>query len=420
MPSPERPARPLPTLGQREFVALLAMVQALQALAIDAMLPALGVMSSEFGVTDPNRRQLVISIFLLFSGLGSLFPGAAADRFGRKPVLLSCLAGYVVMMLFSALASDFTMMLIARAIAGLCASGLAVMPLAIIRDRFEGDRMARLQSLISVVFMVVPMLAPSLGQIVLLLVGWRWIFGLMAAIGMAVGVWAMLRLPETIHPEFRQPISPAAVAHNLWLAVTTRASIGYVFGAALIQGALFGYVNSAQQLVAEHFGAGSRFPLIFGAMALFMAGANFTNSRIVGRFGTRRVSQTALFAYIAIGLMQLWFASSGRETLWQFVPLTTLNMCMMGFIGANFAAIGLQPFARIAGSAASVQVFIRTVCAALLGMWIGQSYDGTAVPLAVGLVAAGFCSLALVLFSERGRLFRRVHYPGKPAPVPEN
>ena len=407
-------------MGRREFVALLALVQALQALAIDAMLPALGVMSGEFGVTDPNRRQLVIGVFLLFSGLGSLFPGAAADRFGRKPVLLTCLAGYVVMMLFSAIARDFTLLLVARALAGLCASGLAVLPLAIIRDRFEGDRMARLQSLISVIFMVVPMLAPTLGQIVLLIAGWRWIFGLMAVLGMAVAIWTLLRLPETIHPEFRQPIRLGPVAHNLRLALTTRSAIGYVLGAALVQGALFGYINSAQQLVAEHFGAGERFPLIFGGMALCMAGANFTNSRIVERFGARRVSQSALFAYIAIGLTQLWVAQSGHETLWQFIPLMTLNMCMMGFIGANFAAIGLQPFARIAGSAASAQVFIRVAGAALLGMLIGQSYDGTAAPLAVGLVAAGVCSLALVLFSERGRLFRRVHYPGRPSPLPEN
>ena len=406
-------------MNRIEFVALMALVQALQALAIDAMLPALGTMSSNLGVTDANERQLVIGVFLLFSGLGSLVPGAAADRYGRKPTLLVCLGGYVVMMLCSAIVTSFDMLIVTRALAGLCSSGLAVMPLAIIRDRFEGDRMARLQSLISVVFMVVPMLAPSIGQLVLLVAGWRWIFGLMAVLGAVVAIWTALRLPETLHPEFRQPVRLGVIAQNLWLALRTRGSIGYVLGAALVMAGLFGYINSAQQLVAEHFGAGARFPLVFGGMALFMAGANFTNSRIVERFGTRRVSHTALFGFLVAGSLQLWLASSGEETIWQFVPLMTINMCMIGFIGANFAAIALQPFARIAGSAASVQVFIRVVLAAAGGLVIGQSYDGTARPLALGLVLAGIASLGLVLFSEHGRLFRRLNYPGRPAaPAP--
>jgi len=405
------------TMGSREFIALMAFVQALQALAIDSMLPSLGAISADLGVSDPNRRQLIVGIFLLFSGLGSLVPGAAADRFGRKPVLLICLAGYVATNLLAAFSADFTLLLCARALAGLFSSGFAVLPLTIIRDRFEGDRMARLQSTISVIFMVVPMIAPSVGQFVLLFAGWRWIFGIMATMGMLVGLWTLLRLPETLHPEFRQAIRPRVIARNLRLTLTTRAAIGYVLGAALVQGALFGFINSVQQLLAEHFGAGTRFPLVFAGMALFMAGANFTNSRIVERFGSRRVSHTALFVYITLALAQLWMSVRGGESIWQFVPLMTLNMCMMGFIGANFSSIAIQPFAHIAGSAASVQVFVRMNIAASLGILIGQSYDGTARPLAAGLAAAGFLSLGLVLFSERGRLFRRLNYPGRTLPI---
>jgi DHA1 family bicyclomycin/chloramphenicol resistance-like MFS transporter len=407
-------------MSRGEFVALMAFTQALQAVAIDAMLPALGTISADLGVMDPNRRQLVVGVFLLFSGLGSLVPGATADRYGRRPVLLTCLAGYVVMMIVSALSANFTLLIVARALTGLFSSGMTVLPLAIIRDRFEGDRMARTQSLISVIFMVVPMIAPSLGQFVLLFAGWRWIFGIMATMGVLIAGWVFFRLPETLHPDYRQPIQLRAIAHNLKLTLTTRVAIGYVFGAALVQGALFGFINSAEQLIAEHFGAGPRFPLVFGGMALCMACANFTNSRIVEHFGTRRVSHTALFAYIGLAGLQLMLALSPGETIWQFVPVMILNMCMMGFIGANFSAIALQPFARIAGSAASVQVFIRMIIAALMGIVIGQDYDGTAFPLALSLLLAGLCSLGLVLFSERGRLFRRLHFPGQPWPPAES
>jgi DHA1 family bicyclomycin/chloramphenicol resistance-like MFS transporter len=396
-------------MGEREFVALMAMLQALQALAIDAMLPALGVMSRELGVFDSNERQLVVGVFLICSGLGSLFPGALADRFGRPPVLFVCVGGYVLFSLAAALAPSFPALLVMRGCAGFTASGMVVLSAAIIRDRFSGDKMARTQSLVGMVFMVVPMAAPSLGQAVLLFAGWRWIFGIMAGLGAGVWLWAWLRLPETLHPEFRQEIDVAAIAANMRCAMTTRAAIGYVVGMALIQAALFGYINSSQQLVAEHFGAGEMFPLVFGGMALCMAVANLTNSRIVERFGARRVSHTAVLAYIVLGCVQLVFAAGGHETIRQFIPVMTLNLCLMGFIGANFQSIALQPFARIAGAAASLQVFLRLLLGASLGALIGQAYDGTARPLALALVGAGISALLLVLYSEHGKLFRRLH-----------
>jgi DHA1 family bicyclomycin/chloramphenicol resistance-like MFS transporter len=400
--------RPFP-MGEREFVAMMAMLQALQALAIDVMLPAIGIIARDLGASDPNDRQLIVGVFLICSGVGSLFPGALADRFGRRPVLFVCLSGYVLFSAAAALVHDFTAMLVLRACAGLVASGMLVTSAAVIRDRYSGDRMARTQSLVGMVFMVVPMAAPSLGQAVLLFAGWRWIFGVMALIAAAVSLWTFLRLPETLHPEFRQPIRIGVIAGNMRLALTDRAAFGYIFGMALIQGALFGYINSSQQLVAEHFGAGELFPLIFGLMAVMMAMANLTNSRIVERFGARRVSHTAVIAYIVLAGIQLWLASGAHQTIWQFVPVMTLNLCLMGFIGANFQSIALQPFARLAGAAASVQAFMRLAIGAALGAWIGQAYDGTALPLALALLVAGVVALALVLYSERGRLFRRRH-----------
>lgn len=409
-PSPAEEPEGFP-VGEVEFVAMMASIQALMALSIDVMLPALGHISGELGVSDPNERQLIIGVFLISSGLASLFPGAIADRFGRRPVLLVAVSAYVLLSFVCAIAGSFELLLITRAVVGVFTSAMLVMPMAILRDRFDGDRMARTQSMIAMTFMVVPMLAPMVGQAVLLVAGWRWIFGIMALMGVLVFVWVWARLPETLRPEYRQAINVGVIAGNMGMALRERASFGYFFGAAFVQAALFGYINSAQQLVAEHFRAGSFFPMVFGGMALIMAGTNFVNSRIVERFGARRVSHTALLVYIVLAAIHLGVALHG-ETLWVFVPLMTASMCMMSFIGANFQAISLQPFSRTAGAASSVMSFLRTVIGAVLGTLIGQAYDGTARPIMGAMLLCGATALVLVLYSERGRLFRRVNPPG--------
>ena len=409
--NPAQPASDRFPMGEREFLVLMALLQALLALAIDVMLPAIGVISNELGVSDPNDRQLIVGVYLVCGGLGTLFPGSLGDRFGRKPVVMTCLSAYFVLSLGCALASDFTMLLVFRGLMGFFTAGLLVMPMAIIRDRFSGDRMASAQSLVAMVFMVVPMLAPSLGQAVMWVVGWRGIFGVTTAISALLLIWTWQRLPETLKPENVQTVRPMAILGNMRATLTCRDAIGYFLGTALIQSAVFGYINSSQQLVAEHFGAGDAFPIVFGGMALGIAVANFANSRIVERFGARRVSHTGLFAFITLCAVHLMVASTGEETLFHFVVLMTPTMCLLAFMGANFQAIALQPFARTAGAAASVQAFIRMVGGSLLGIAIGQAYDGTSRPLLVSMLAAGLGALLVILYSERGRLFRRLHYP---------
>lgn len=406
-------------IGEREFIALMAMIMALQALCIDAMLPALGAIAQDLQVADPNSRQLVIGVFLFAAGFGALLPGSLADRYGRRPVLFVSFAAYVLFAVACALVSDFTTLLVLRALHAIASAGLSVLPGAIIRDRMSGDRMARMMSVISVVFMVVPMIAPNYGQAVLLVAGWRWIFGGMAVMAVVVWLWAWLRLPETLNPEYRQPIAIGTIVRNMATAATDRGAMGYVMGGALLTGALFGYLNCSQQLIGEHFGAGTQFPLLFALMAGGMAFANFFNSRIVERFGARRVSHAALLSYIAISTLQVLDAHSAHQTLWQFIALMGANICLMGFIGANFGSIALQPFARLAGAASSFQAFVRMALGSLLGGLIGQAYDGSARPLATALLLSGLAALALVLFSEKGVLFRRLNPPGTPRPVHE-
>lgn len=394
-------------LRRGEFVALMAAVMSLGALAIDAMLPALNAIAADFGVTDPNRRQFVIGIYLIGSAVGCLFPGSLADRYGRRPVLFFALGSYVLAALACAVAWSFDALLAMRATMGLLAAGLSVLPGAIIRDRYEGDAMARLMSTIFIVFMVVPVLAPSVGQAVLTVAPWRWVFVTVALLGALVFAWAWARLPETLAPEDRQPLDLKSVAHNLPLTFTTRPAVGYVLGAGLTFGAMFGYINSAQQLVGEHFGAGDMFPIIFGATASTLALSSFANSRIVERFGARRVSHTALLTFIAVSALQVAAAFLDGDNLWLFAPLMSANLCLLGFMGANFGSIAMQPFSDTAGAASSAQSFVRMLLGAAIGTVIGQAYDGSARPLAFALFLCSVASLGLVLFSERGKLFRR-------------
>ncbi|MEE1878090.1 multidrug effflux MFS transporter [Altererythrobacter litoralis] len=393
-------------LGERELIVLMALLMSLQAFGIDSMLPALGAISSEFGVTG-NERQFIIGAYFLGSGIGAFFPGAFADKFGRRPVLALGLVVYVVFSLACALVTSFEWLVGLRLVQGLWCAGLSVVPAAIVRDRVGGDRMARLMSLIMMIFLAVPLVAPAIGQVILNFVGWRGIFAAMAIMGTVVGIWVWIRLPESLAPENQQDIEPRTILRNMGTALMRRDSIGYVIGSALVFGSLFGFLNSSQQLIGEHFGAGQSFALIFGAAVLGMVVANFTNSRIVEWFGARRVSHAALLVFISAGVAQFISAGRADQQLWEFVPILAVSMASLGFIGANFSSIAMQPFYHIAGAASSAQTSLRMVSGAVLGSAIGFAYDGTARPLATAMLSCGLLALAVILYSEKGKLFGR-------------
>jgi DHA1 family bicyclomycin/chloramphenicol resistance-like MFS transporter len=366
-------------------------------------------------LAEPNHIQYIISTFLAGTGIGALIYGPLSDRYGRKPILLIATIGAAIASLACSFAPDFEIMLIMRFIHGLLAAAMGVLVISVIRDQFEGDAMARRMSTIFLILMIVPIIAPTIGQLVLLFAGWRVIFDLMAVISVAAAIWVYLRLPETLAPENVIPIQPKTLAKAWKAVVLNRNAAGYMIGAGVTQGALFGYLNSSQQIFDKVFNAADFFTIGFAIIAIGIAVSNFTNSRIVERFGARRVSQTALLTFIALGALQLLAARYAPTSLPIFLILLTGNMAMIGFIGSNFSSIAMTPFGHVAGAASSFQTFVRTVLAASLGALIGQQFDGTVFPVALGFFCCGLVALGLVLWCEKGKLFTR---PGTTQPIP--
>ena len=395
-----------PDIGFKEFVTLIATVMAVNALAIDTMLPALPQIGDSIGIPTESGRQWIVTSYLLGFGGAQLFFGTLSDRFGRKPVLLAGLAGYFVFSVMSALAGTFTLMMVARVLQGICAAATRVLAISIVRDRFAGRQMARVMSLVFIVFLAVPIIAPSLGQLIMLFAPWRWIFGVLAIYSAATFVWVALRLPETIHAEDRMAISLANITRAVKLTLTTRAAVGYMIAVTFTFGAMFGYLNSAQPIFADVFAVPTLFPSIFALIAGALGVASLVNSRIVGRLGMRVVSHTALVGYIAVAGIHAVVALTGHENIWTFVGLQAALMFCFGLMGANFNALAMEPLGHVAGTASSIQGFVTTTFGALLGFAIGQQFDGSTVPLSLGVLGLGLASLAATLITERGKLFR--------------
>ncbi len=396
---------------------MMAAIIALNALAIDAMLPAFPRMVNGLGLSDPNDVQYVIGIYLLANGIGSLFHGPLSDRFGRRPILIGAIVGYILSAFACRFATSFDMLMVTRIAQGLCGAALSVLVTSIIRDQFEGDAMAKRMSTIFLIFMAVPIIAPLVGSAILVFAGWRSIFDMMAFLAIAMLIWVGLRLPETLHPDAATPIQFGALTRAWRMVVTHRTANSYLIAGGIAHGALFGYLNSSQQIFDKGFGVPEFFPFGFAIVAIGIACANFTNARIVERFGARRLSQSALVGFILLGLLQLLAAWFVPHSLPLFLILITLNMAMIGFVGSNFSSIAMQPFGAVAGSASSFQSFVRTIMSALIGAWIGQQFTGSVVPMASGFLLCGLAALALVAFGERGQLFTR---PGttKHLPLP--
>jgi DHA1 family bicyclomycin/chloramphenicol resistance-like MFS transporter len=393
-------------IRRREFVAVIAALMALNALAIDAMLPALQEIGAALGEADPNRRPLVLTAYMAGFGLGQLVVGTISDRFGRRPVLLAGLAAYVAAAAACAAAPDFATMLAARVVQGLASAAPRVVALAVVRDCYSGRAMARLMSLAMTVFMAVPVVAPSLGQLVILAAPWRAIFGLLAAFGTAMLLWTALRLPETLPPARRLPLSPTRVAGAFRSVASNRQTVGYGIACGLMFGAMFGFLASAELVFDHVFGLGPWFPAAFAAIAGTIALSSFLNSRLVERFGMRVLSHGATAVFVALSALLLGLALAGLLGFAAFMAVFGAMTCLVGMIFSNMNALAMEPQGHVAGTASSMLGCATTLIAASIGTATGMAFDGTVVPMAAGYLLCGAAALAVVAWTERGRLFR--------------
>jgi MFS transporter, DHA1 family, multidrug resistance protein len=392
--------------GFRELVVLLAALMSINALAIDAMIPALPAIGQSLGVADENERQLIVSVYFLGFGTTQLIYGPISDRYGRRPVLVGSLVLYIAFGLACAVAGSFALLLAARLAQGAAAAATRVLVVSIVRDWFQGAAMARLMSLVFLVFLAMPVLAPLFGQLTLLIAPWPWIFFGLAGFGAVVLVWTLVRLPETLHPEYRRPISRRAIWGGIMETLSNRQSLGYTLGFTLMMGALTGYIVSIQQIVFDVYARPDLIAATFVGIAGPMAITSYLTSRLVERVGTRRIAHFGLILFTLFSATHLALALGG-ESLATFIVMQGLIMACFGLASASFGALAMEPLGHVAGTASSVQGTIGTIFGALLGTAIGQSFDGTVIPLVGGFAAFGMIALVIVLATERGRLFGR-------------
>jgi MFS transporter, DHA1 family, multidrug resistance protein len=396
-------------MGFTEFVLVIATIMSLNPLAMDMMLPALPDIGSAFHIDVANHLQMVLSAFLIGFGAGQFVIGPLSDSFGRRPVLIGGMILYSIASVLALAAPSFETLLLARALEGLGTAATRVIATSIVRDCYAGRRMASVVSLAMMIFIAVPVVAPSFGQAVMLLTQWRGIFVVLMLYGILALLWTSLRLPETLPASERKRFAVGEILESFRSTLTNRQTLGYALAAGGIMGSLFAYVFSSQQVFTGIYRLGHYFPLAFAAIAAAIAVSGFLNSRLVGRLGMRVISHGALVGALGVAAITFLAAKFQFLPLPLFMVLSASMMFTFGLTFANFTALAMEPQGHNAGTASSVYGTITTLVGIGAGTVIGQAFDGTLVPFATGFLLCTAAALALVAVTERGRLFRPHH-----------
>ncbi len=392
-------------IGFREFVALMAAIMALVALAIDSMLPALPAIGQSLGVLTENNRQFVITSFLFGFGVAQLIIGTLSDRFGRRGLMVASLISFVIVSVIAMLATSYPILIAARIAQGASAAGGRVLVTSIVRDLYAGRTMARVMSLAQMLFLAAPVVAPSIGQGILFVASWRWIFALIGLIGGVVLIWVVLRLPETLAQGQRQSLNIKHLRQNFRRVMTERQSLGYTLASTLLVGALYGFLGSIQQIFQHVFLHPAWLAPVFALMAISMAVGSYFNSSIVESVGMRKISHAALLGFIVFSGAHAALAMVSNETVLRFALLQTAMMVCFILAAGNFSAMAMENLGAMAGTASSCQGFLISMGSVLLGIIIGQSFNNTVVPLYLGCALCSALALVIVIITERGRLF---------------
>lgn len=379
-----------------EFVGIIAACMALGALAIDAMLPALPIMGREFQVVDHNHLQWIVAAFFIGNGAGQVVFGPLSDWIGRKPVLIGGIVLYMLLSVAAAFVSTLWAMILLRALQGVASSAGNVVARACVRDRYVGARMAKVMSTTYVVFLLVPVLAPSLGQAMLLVAPWQWIFLMLGGMAALVAGWVWLRLPETQNPVDRRRPDIGHLKRTAIYVLTEPASQIYTAVITLLIATLLTYISLVPQIFEDVFHKPHLLGPIFAACAATMGAASLLNARLVERLGSRRIGLWALIAFVAVSAIHFVWAWFGLETLWSFTILQSLTMGAMILCTSNFAALAMEKMGHVAGTAASIQGVITAVGGAMVGAWVGQHWSGHIWLMPLGAFLCGLVGLVLV------------------------
>ncbi len=396
-------------MSRGHFTALLSMIMALAAVGIDLMLPAFDDIREHFGL-DPNSPQVaqIVTMFLLGMALSQYFYGPLADRFGRKPVLYGGFAIYIIGAIGAAFAPSLELILISRFIWGVGAAGPRVVSLSIVRDVYSGEEMARAMSFILAIFIMVPVLAPSVGAGLIALFGWRAAFFFGAVMAGVVAIWTRV-LPETLAEEDRRPINPHAIGAATLEVLRNRQTMGYTLARTAMFGAFSSYLASSERIFGEFYGRPEQFPLIFGGVAATMGIAILVNARLVGKVGAKRTVHASLLLYV-LGSFIFWAvaaAAGGLPGFWVFVIGLASLAGLHALLIPNFNTIAMWPMGHIAGTASAVAGTIPVAIGALVGAFIDRLYTDTVTPLVAAFAVLGVVSFLVVLWAEDGKLFAR-------------
>jgi MFS transporter, DHA1 family, multidrug resistance protein len=389
--------------GNVEFISLMAVLMSLVALAIDAVLPALTHIGESLGVESANSTQLIITVFFIGMSFGQMIYGPISDSFGRKKALYLGMCIFLIGSVVSLVSITFTSMLIGRACQGFGISSCRVISLAMIRDKFEGREMARIMSLIMVFFIMVPAVAPSLGQVILFYADWRAIFFLVVVVAVIGFFWLFFRQGETLAKEKRLPFLPTTIVAGIVETLKHPLSRSYMLAAGIIFGAFIGYLSSAPQILQIQYGLGEAFSLYFGGLAVAIGISSFFTSKLVMRFGMEKLS---FFALILLSLTSLLFfvyacSVSGHPPLFIFMAYLTVAFFCFGVLFGGFNTLAVQPLGHIAGVATSVISSVQTMVSVAVGGLVGQCYNGTVLPLVLGFFLCGLTSLAIMILVRR-------------------
>ena len=393
-----------PALRPGEFVPLIALLMSLVALAIDAMLPALPAIGRDLEAPRPNDVQFVITSLFLGLGLGQMLFGPLSDRIGRRAAIHAGLVLFMIGCLVSIFAPTFETMIVGRVLQGIGVAGPRIVTVALVRDQYEGRQMARLMSFAMAVFILVPTVAPALGQVILWLGSWRAIFATFFAIAAIAFAWFALRQPETLPAERRRPFSVRAIGQAVGETLRIRAALGYTLATGFVFAPFVAYLSSAQQIFQEAYRTGALFPVYFGVLALAIGGASLVNGRLVVKHGMRRLSKAATVSIVLVSLVA-WagaFAFGGLPPLWLFMAYLLAVFLCIGLLFGNLNALAMEPLGHIAGVGAAVVASLATFISVPLGALVGQSFDGTIYAQIGAFAVFGVGTYAAMRWAEGG------------------